>query len=217
MIISCPSCQTSFRVDATRLGPNGKKVRCSKCGQVWRAVPDEPHTPEEAVAEKPQPDVSAEPGQPEAPEPEPEEPEQPAGRAEPMFTAHAPDDEDTGGAESAKEDVGGEESADAEEAGGHGLTGEQRAKLAAAQQKKQPRGARFWIKVLLIFVVVAGMLLVAQRMLPKPGMKKAGPVIEKPADIAPVKAKPVPADPGTSEGGHIVGGPLPTKSEQPAQ
>ncbi|MBE9555140.1 MAG: zinc-ribbon domain-containing protein, partial [Proteobacteria bacterium] len=40
MIISCPSCKTQFRVDEARLTPDGKKVRCSKCGHVWQAMPD---------------------------------------------------------------------------------------------------------------------------------------------------------------------------------
>jgi hypothetical protein len=56
-------------------------------------------------------------------------------------------------------------------------------------------------------------------MVPSPGPKKAGPAVEQPAnDVAPVDAKPAQADSESGqEGGHIVGGPLPENTEQPAR
>ncbi len=39
MIITCPSCQTRFRIDPRALGPRGKMVRCSQCGHRWFAEP----------------------------------------------------------------------------------------------------------------------------------------------------------------------------------
>ena len=36
MIVSCPACATRFSLDATLLGPNGRNVRCAKCGHRWR-------------------------------------------------------------------------------------------------------------------------------------------------------------------------------------
>ncbi len=118
--------------------------------------------------------------------------EQPVDRVEPMLTARLPDE--TGSPED-------------DEAGPDGLTDEQRDKLAAAQQQK-PRN-RSLIKILTIFIVVAGLLLLAQRMLPLEGLYKAESVIEPPADVGEVEAKRAPADP--AKGGHIVGG------EPPAQ
>lgn len=39
MLISCPSCSTSYDVDPAGLGEQGKTVRCSNCGHKWHQVP----------------------------------------------------------------------------------------------------------------------------------------------------------------------------------
>ncbi len=39
MIIECPACTTRYDIKA-ELPPNGRTVRCAKCGTVWRAMPD---------------------------------------------------------------------------------------------------------------------------------------------------------------------------------
>jgi predicted Zn finger-like uncharacterized protein len=36
VIVSCPACATRFSLDASLLGPNGRNVRCAKCGHRWR-------------------------------------------------------------------------------------------------------------------------------------------------------------------------------------
>jgi predicted Zn finger-like uncharacterized protein len=41
MLIICPDCATSYEVEPSDLGPSGRKVRCTSCGSVWRAVPPE--------------------------------------------------------------------------------------------------------------------------------------------------------------------------------
>jgi predicted Zn finger-like uncharacterized protein len=41
MLIICPDCATSYEVEPEDLGPAGRKVRCTSCGSVWRAVPPE--------------------------------------------------------------------------------------------------------------------------------------------------------------------------------
>jgi predicted Zn finger-like uncharacterized protein len=58
MIISCPSCEATFKVDRLRMGPHGRKVKCAKCGNVWRAGSDggpaaapQPPAPEPAASE----------------------------------------------------------------------------------------------------------------------------------------------------------------------
>ena len=40
MIISCPSCSARFTVDDSALGPEGRKVKCSKCGHIWHQQPE---------------------------------------------------------------------------------------------------------------------------------------------------------------------------------
>ena len=42
MIITCPSCQSRFNVDATKLGREGRSVRCGKCGERWHQTAPEP-------------------------------------------------------------------------------------------------------------------------------------------------------------------------------
>lgn len=40
MYITCPSCNTSFLIDETQIGPNGRKVKCSSCQYLWLAMPN---------------------------------------------------------------------------------------------------------------------------------------------------------------------------------
>lgn len=44
MIIHCEKCERKFKVDASRIKPEGSKVRCSKCGHIFIALRDEPET-----------------------------------------------------------------------------------------------------------------------------------------------------------------------------
>lgn len=39
MIVACPKCQARYRVEAERLGPEGMRLRCSKCEAVFRVTP----------------------------------------------------------------------------------------------------------------------------------------------------------------------------------
>jgi len=62
MILTCPDCATSYFVDEARIPAEGRSVKCSACGNRWRAFP-------EATASTPAP--AAEPVAP----PEPFEPD----------------------------------------------------------------------------------------------------------------------------------------------
>lgn len=42
MILTCPSCATSYFVPAGAVGAAGRAVRCKACGHSWRASADEP-------------------------------------------------------------------------------------------------------------------------------------------------------------------------------
>jgi len=37
MYITCPECRSSFVVTPEQLGPSGRKVKCSKCQNIWHA------------------------------------------------------------------------------------------------------------------------------------------------------------------------------------
>ena len=57
MMITCPDCSTAYRVSPAALGPDGRSVKCARCGTRWHASaePDttsiETEVPEEAEAE----------------------------------------------------------------------------------------------------------------------------------------------------------------------
>ncbi|HVZ02609.1 MAG TPA: zinc-ribbon domain-containing protein [Dongiaceae bacterium] len=65
MIVSCPACATRFSLDASLLGPNGRNVRCAKCGHRWH---QQPPAPVESLAAEV---AASEPAAPAAPEPAP--------------------------------------------------------------------------------------------------------------------------------------------------
>jgi predicted Zn finger-like uncharacterized protein len=45
MIIECPACTTRYDIKA-ELPPDGRTVRCAKCGTVWRAMPEPEEEPQ---------------------------------------------------------------------------------------------------------------------------------------------------------------------------
>ena len=51
MIITCPSCAARYVVDPVKIGPNGRTVKCAKCGHAWA----ETAPPPDADADTPPP------------------------------------------------------------------------------------------------------------------------------------------------------------------
>lgn len=49
MLIVCPSCASQYELDAAKLGPEGRKVRCATCKTSWHVEPSAfPEPPSEA-------------------------------------------------------------------------------------------------------------------------------------------------------------------------
>lgn len=73
MILTCPACQTRYEVDAAKFPPQGRNVRCARCGEVWHAsgvsLPPPPPPPPAWEPEPPRAEVYA---QPETRDPEPQ-------------------------------------------------------------------------------------------------------------------------------------------------
>jgi predicted Zn finger-like uncharacterized protein len=84
MMIECPACATRYQVSETAIPPNGRTVRCAKCGESWfqEAATDEPdEQPELAPAEDAPPAaIPQEPVEPAAEEPAPAVPKDRAGQ-----------------------------------------------------------------------------------------------------------------------------------------
>jgi predicted Zn finger-like uncharacterized protein len=212
MIISCPSCNTKFRVADARLKSGGQKVRCSKCGHLWRLAEDKSQAPKVATSE-------TRPAGNRPTVPAGERQEQSASEREPVLTAERESEPDP--VTKHNESISGEQrpaASNPAEPGADGLTEEQRARLHAAREtQKKPRGG-FRIKILLILVMVGILLLLALRMagVPIPGLPQLSEAIEGLKQEAPVRevgkvdAKPVPSTPATE--GHIIGGDTPKKS-----
>ncbi len=58
MILTCPACSTRYRTDPDNFRPEGRRVRCSACGDVWFQTP--PPEPEDiVVTEAPVPLLTA--------------------------------------------------------------------------------------------------------------------------------------------------------------
>ena len=74
MILTCPACQTRYQADASKFPPQGRDVRCARCGHTWHQLPPEPEPAEEIpVAPPPEPEPPPPPSyapEPSAPEPE---------------------------------------------------------------------------------------------------------------------------------------------------
>lgn len=39
MILTCPNCSTRYSIDPLSIGPEGRAVKCAKCGNKWREFP----------------------------------------------------------------------------------------------------------------------------------------------------------------------------------
>jgi predicted Zn finger-like uncharacterized protein len=53
MLIVCPKCDTTYRVDRTALGPDGRRVRCARCMTTWQVSADDAQSIPTAAAPNP--------------------------------------------------------------------------------------------------------------------------------------------------------------------
>ena len=55
MIVTCPSCSTRYLVDPAAIGQGGRRVKCARCGHLWRESAVEPVTTAAPASAEPQP------------------------------------------------------------------------------------------------------------------------------------------------------------------
>jgi predicted Zn finger-like uncharacterized protein len=94
MILACPSCGASFRIDADKLGARGRTVRCSKCKHTWHASPEDGREAEATARPADQPAS----GEPSGGGPPPATGEGPEPGNERVLRTHAAPDTGAGGA-----------------------------------------------------------------------------------------------------------------------
>ncbi len=68
MIAGCPKCSARYRVDAERVGPDGAKLRCTKCSAIFLVRAPEAKSEVEPAAPSPSPSLAPSPAK-QAPEP----------------------------------------------------------------------------------------------------------------------------------------------------
>lgn len=69
MLIVCPSCATSYQIDATSVGPSGRMVRCARCRATWFAGPARMEDPVDAFVDGVIAEAEAEQAPPQSPVP----------------------------------------------------------------------------------------------------------------------------------------------------
>ncbi|HXS07475.1 MAG TPA: DUF3426 domain-containing protein [Rhizomicrobium sp.] len=62
MILTCPSCDTRYQADEAKFPPQGRQVRCAKCGHVWHQAGPTPQPEPEMVIKADEPVRAPEPG-----------------------------------------------------------------------------------------------------------------------------------------------------------
>lgn len=79
MILTCPNCATRYLIEDSEIRPEGRKVRCSACGEEWRVSPSSGEPVPPATEELPPlpPELEPDPPFPEAMPPVAEPPVSP--------------------------------------------------------------------------------------------------------------------------------------------
>jgi predicted Zn finger-like uncharacterized protein len=61
LTILCPQCSAAYQVPSEKLGPQGRKLKCAKCGHVWLAIGPQGGEPVSNTAPTPPADPAPEP------------------------------------------------------------------------------------------------------------------------------------------------------------
>lgn len=60
MILTCPRCAARYVVGEDQVGPQGRKVKCTACGEIWRAEAEVPEPPPPYIVVEPEPEPEVE-------------------------------------------------------------------------------------------------------------------------------------------------------------
>jgi predicted Zn finger-like uncharacterized protein len=61
MLITCPTCASSYRIKAAKIGPEGRSVRCAACRETWFLTPADAVPDEDEVGENPMAALASDP------------------------------------------------------------------------------------------------------------------------------------------------------------
>jgi predicted Zn finger-like uncharacterized protein len=78
MRLTCPACDATYDVPDRLIGPDGRKLRCAKCGTQWTARRESAEAPVSPALALPEPVLAAEPVPPTGWDEAPGEPAPPA-------------------------------------------------------------------------------------------------------------------------------------------
>lgn len=163
MELQCPGCGTRFRVEDSLLAPQGRRVRCSRCGtRFWAAPPPSPEESEPTESEEPVPPetegaAEGEPGQAGAAEGSREEPA--ATEPEPASPEASPEPPLPGISEAIPK-AGGGPNAESLPEGAEGTPPPAQPPAGSSPKGRSPKRGRglSWLVGLLVLLLVVGLL-----------------------------------------------------------
>lgn len=174
MIITCPSCSARYVVDPVKIGPNGRTVKCAKCGNAWAQPAPTPEEMADSVTEPPATQPAAAPPADPPPETAPEEtpaPSDVAAAFEERVGREPPEPIDDDASDAVEDDFRASfddafnKETDSE---ARPLRGDRSASLPALPRESSRWPARLaWIALIVVVVGVIGGALVFQQAISK--------------------------------------------------